>query len=175
MQSVSTVLIKRRREGSAGKPTNLKNGELAFNEITDTLYYGRGINNDANATDIIPIGGRDIYSITDPVETPASLIGGESTDYFTVPYNLRVLSWTLLSEVTGSVTLDIRTCTYDNYPETRSICNNSLPFISNGVKNRNTDVESWDEYLVQDDILKVIALSADNIDRVTLILKCERF
>jgi len=175
MPDASTILIKRRKAGNTGRPSSLLNGELAFNEVNDTLYYGRGCDSDNMATDIIPIGGRDLYTITYPVETPVSLIGDECTDFFTVPYNLKVLSWTLLSETQGSVTLDIRTCTYDTYPTTTSICNNNLPFITDGVKNRDLDVEDWDEYILQDSILKVTALSADVIDRVTLFLKCERF
>lgn len=175
MPSDSTILIKRRRSGDTGKPATLKNGELAFNEVGEVLYYGQGADASNNATDIIPIGGRSIYTITYPVETPVSLIGGESTDFFTIPYNLRVLSWTLLSETQGSVLVDVQSCTYDSYPTTTSICNGSRPFIDQDMKNRDLDVQDWDEYLPADSILKVTALSADTIDRVTLILKCERF
>jgi len=32
--------IKRRTSGSAGAPASLANGELAFNEVDNTLYYG---------------------------------------------------------------------------------------------------------------------------------------
>ena len=175
MPSESTILIKRRRNGSAGKPTTLKNGELAFNEINSVLYYGQGADVNADATNIIPIAGREYFTITYPIDTPESLVGGETTDYFTVPHNLRVLSWTLLSDVQGSVMVDIQACDYENYPNTTSICNGNRPFINNGVKNRDLDVEDWDEYLLEDSILKVVALSADVIDRVTLLLKCERF
>lgn len=175
MPGQSTFLIKRRRTGSTGKPDSLKNGELAYNEVNDVLYYGHGTDSSNNATDIVPIGGRDIYTITYPVETPVSLIGGENTDFFTVPYNLRVISWTLLSETQGSVLIDVQACTYDNYPTVTSICNGHLPFIDQDMKNRDLDVQDWDEYLQADSILKVTALSADTIDRVTLILKCERY
>lgn len=110
MPDSSTFLIKRRRVGSVGRPTALKNGELAYNEVNDVLYYGKGVDNANNATEIVPIGGRDIFTITYPVDTPESLVGGENTDFFTIPHNLRVLSWTLLSESQGSVLLDIQAC-----------------------------------------------------------------
>jgi hypothetical protein len=175
MPSSSTILIKRRKTGDAGKPSVLRNGELAYNEVNDVLYYGRGVDAQLNATEIVPIGGRDVYTITYPVETPLSLIGGESTDFFAIPFNMKVVAWTLLSETAGSVRLDIQACTYDNYPTTNSICNGHLPFIEQDTKNRCVDVHDWDEYLSGDGILKVTALSADVIDRVTLILKCERY
>jgi hypothetical protein len=38
----NTIRIKRRASGSAGSPTSLANAELAYNEIDDVLYYGKG-------------------------------------------------------------------------------------------------------------------------------------
>jgi hypothetical protein len=52
----NTLRIKRRASGQADAPSSLVNAELAFNEVNDTLYYGKG-NNSGNATSIIPIGG----------------------------------------------------------------------------------------------------------------------
>jgi hypothetical protein len=49
--------IKRRYTGgAAGAPLTLANGELAYNEVDDKLYYGKG-NNAGQATSIIPIAG----------------------------------------------------------------------------------------------------------------------
>jgi hypothetical protein len=36
----NTILIKRRTSGDAGAPVSLSGGELAFNEVDSTLYYG---------------------------------------------------------------------------------------------------------------------------------------
>jgi hypothetical protein len=38
----NTLRIKRRASGAAGAPSSLANAELAFNEVDDTLYYGKG-------------------------------------------------------------------------------------------------------------------------------------
>ena len=38
----NTLRIKRRASGSPGAPTSLANAELAFNEVDDILYYGKG-------------------------------------------------------------------------------------------------------------------------------------
>ena len=46
----NTILIKRRTSGSATAPSSLSGGELAFNEVNSTLYYG------SNAG-VIAIGG----------------------------------------------------------------------------------------------------------------------
>lgn len=175
MPGTSTILIKRRRTGGAGKPATLANGELAYNEISDVLYYGAGVGDNNTASNIITIGGKEVFTLSYPIDTPESLVGGESTDLYTIPHNLKITSWTLLSEVEGSVLVDVQACSYEDFPNFTSICNNDRPHINNGMKNRDLDVENWDEYILKDSILRVVALSAETIDRVTLFLKCERF
>lgn len=56
----NVIRIKRRlNEGGAqsGAPSSLKNAELAFNEVDQKLYYGKGDNGSGVATSIIAIGG----------------------------------------------------------------------------------------------------------------------
>ena len=65
----NTIRIKRRATGSAGAPSSLKNAELAFNEVDDTLYYGKGsdINGDANT--VVAIGGSGTFVALSGVQT----------------------------------------------------------------------------------------------------------
>ena len=50
--------IKRRVVGgAAGAPSSLKNAELAFNEVDNALYYGKGENGSGDATTIPAIAG----------------------------------------------------------------------------------------------------------------------
>lgn len=52
------IRIKRRAGGAAGAPESLLNAELAFNEVDDVLYYGKGTGGEGGtATQVIPIGG----------------------------------------------------------------------------------------------------------------------
>jgi phage-related tail fiber protein len=54
----NTLRIKRRASGLAGAPGSLQNAELAFNEVDNTLYYGKGTGGaGGTATIVIPIGG----------------------------------------------------------------------------------------------------------------------
>jgi len=52
----NTIRIKRRGSGMAGAPSSLASAELAFNEIDNTLYYGKG-DSSGTATSIAAIGG----------------------------------------------------------------------------------------------------------------------
>ena len=53
----NTIQLKRRVSGVAGAPTALKSGELAHNEVDNTLYVGKGDDGSGNATSIVPVAG----------------------------------------------------------------------------------------------------------------------
>jgi hypothetical protein len=54
----NTLRIKRRASGAVGAPSTLANAELAFNEVDDTLYYGKGTGGSGGtATTVEAIGG----------------------------------------------------------------------------------------------------------------------
>jgi hypothetical protein len=56
-----TLRIKRRSTGNAGAPAALKNAELAYNEVDDILYYGKGADGNDDATSIVSIAGPGQY------------------------------------------------------------------------------------------------------------------
>lgn len=58
----NTIRIKRRASGLSGAPSSLKNAELAFNEVDNTLYYGTGTDVNGDATTIISIGGSGAFT-----------------------------------------------------------------------------------------------------------------
>ena len=54
----NTLRIKRRASGSPGAPSTLTNAELAYNEVDDILYYGKGTGGEGgSATTVEAIGG----------------------------------------------------------------------------------------------------------------------
>jgi hypothetical protein len=67
----NTLRIKRRAAGgAAGAPASLAAAELAMNEQTDVLYYGKGNNGSGVATSIISIAGPGLFApIASPVFT----------------------------------------------------------------------------------------------------------
>jgi hypothetical protein len=59
----NTIKIKRRpASGAAGKPSSLLNGELAFNENDNILYYGHGSGVGGAASTIEQIGGSGYFA-----------------------------------------------------------------------------------------------------------------
>ena len=66
----NTIRIKRRATGGgSGAPASLANAELAFNEQTNVLYYGKGTGGaGGTASQIIAIGGDGAFA---PIDSPA--------------------------------------------------------------------------------------------------------
>jgi len=58
----NVLRIKRRASGNAGAPASLANAELAFNEVDDILYYGKGTGGAGGTATTIPaIGGTGAF------------------------------------------------------------------------------------------------------------------
>jgi hypothetical protein len=64
----NVIRIKRRKTGDSGAPASLANAELAFNEVNNTLYYGKG-DSDGVATSVIAIGGDGTFATKSYVDT----------------------------------------------------------------------------------------------------------
>lgn len=72
----NTIRIKRRAAGNPGAPIELANAELAYNEVDDTLYYGKGVGGaGGTATTVEPIAGRGAFATLAGDQS----IGGEKT------------------------------------------------------------------------------------------------
>lgn len=65
----NTLRIKRRITGAPGAPGALKNAELAYNEVDNVLYYGKGDAGDGSATSIIQIAGSGVFATKSYVDS----------------------------------------------------------------------------------------------------------
>jgi hypothetical protein len=66
----NTIRIKRRASGIAGAPESLQNAELAFNEIDNTLYYGKGTGGaGGTATTVEAIAGTGAFATLGTAQT----------------------------------------------------------------------------------------------------------
>jgi phage-related tail fiber protein len=66
----NTLRIKRRESGSPGAPTSLANAELAYNEVDDVLYYGKGTGGAGGTATTVPaIAGAGAYLTLSTAQT----------------------------------------------------------------------------------------------------------
>jgi hypothetical protein len=92
-----TLRIKRRlTAGGAGAPAALKNAEMAYNESSDILYYGKG-DSAGNATSIVPIGGPGAFQPLDADLTAIAALTGTNVIYYRSAAN----TWAAITIGTG--------------------------------------------------------------------------
>jgi len=82
---MNTIRIKRRASGLAGAPAFLFNAELAYNEVNDILYYGKGISTGTTSAVNIPIAGVGEF-LSKNTGAPQT-IGGDVTFQGAVEFN----------------------------------------------------------------------------------------
>lgn len=91
----NTIRIKRRVSGASGAPSTLANAEICFNEVDNTLYYGKGVGTGGASTAIVAIAGDGTFATK-------SYVDGAIT-----AYNPNLSSYARLdgASFTGSVTV----------------------------------------------------------------------
>jgi len=72
--------IKRRSGGAPGAPSTLANAELAYNEVDDVLYYGKGTGGaGGSATSCVAIAGQGLSSSSLPAMNGTASAGSATT------------------------------------------------------------------------------------------------
>jgi len=108
--------IKRRTGGGgAGAPTSLANAELAYNEMDDTLYYGKGTGGaGGSATTVLPIGGPGAFATS----IRGMPIGGTTGQALTkVDGNDYNVAWTTVTATGGGAAVTVG----DSAPSTPTV------------------------------------------------------
>lgn len=109
----NTIRIKRRASGNAGAPAALKNAELAYNEVDDVLYYGRGADGSGDAVTIPAIAGSGAYATLATAQT----ISGNKTFSGVTTLSGGVSGNTTFNDnltITGSLTVNGTTTTVNS-------------------------------------------------------------
>jgi hypothetical protein len=106
--------------------------------------------------------------------SPDDLENGDVQD-LVLPFACRVMSWTIIAPVSGSIEFDIRKGDEFNYPpsDTDSIVGSDPPTLSSGTFQAGSAVLWDDDEFAKDDIIRVWVESAD-IPTATLTINVRR-
>ena len=118
----NTIRIKRRTTDSTAPSTSQAvNAELAFNENTETLYYGKG-GNTAASSSVIKIGGNGAFLTVDTNQTPTGVktfspstikvTGGTNNQVLSATATDGVVAWTTIAaNAYGTISDTVNTAT----------------------------------------------------------------
>lgn len=101
--------------------------------------------------------------------------------YLSVPFDAEILSVMLLSDMTGSVSVDIWKCSYDAFDAgssaptvADSITGGAYPTITSGTKYETDSLTSWTTFIESGSVLAFVIDSATDLTRLTISLGVER-
>ncbi len=91
-------------------------------------------------------------------------------EYRQVNSDYVISGWTILSDVSGNITIDIKITSYDNWPEAISITGSEKPFLLNQNKNSSNTISTWDTMINSNDIIEFIVEDVSLIKKAWLFL-----
>jgi|TARA_Y100000361_G_scaffold142247_1_gene148108 hypothetical protein len=107
-------------------------------------FFGVALANTADLT-------RTINYVVDNGSRPMT-IGNKG--YLTIDVTGVIQSFTLLADNIGTLELDIRKSTFNDFPAGSSICGNNRPELSNSQKQTDITLTGWTKQLTAGDILQ---------------------
>lgn len=121
------------------------------------------------------IAPNNIETIAVTFDGQGSVLTAMSGIYRQIHTDGTIVSWTLLADQSGSITIDIKKSTYSGFPTTSSITASATPALSSVQKNTNSTLTGWTTSITSDDILEfAITETPVSITRVVLLLKVKR-
>jgi len=118
------------------------------------------------------------YQIVAVYDASTSAIAGNPEVDVVVPAAGTLVSWTLLADVSGSITIDIYKAAYASYPPSSSIVNTGSggvkPALSSQSKNQDLTLLHWTTALAAGDVLRFHVDSTATVKRVELTLTYTR-
>jgi hypothetical protein len=153
---------------TSGTLTNCTNLPLSTG-VTGTLSLsngGTGITTSSNGVTV-----NDLIFI---IDGSGSAITAGSKGYLEVPFACTISQWTLLADVSGSITIGIAKAAYSGFPTTTSIVASAAPALSSAQKAQSSSLTGWTTTITAGDILEFSASSITNVTRITIALKVTR-
>ena len=87
-----------------------------------------------------------------------------------VPFDATITSWSILGDVSGSITFGITKTTYSSFPTASSIVASAPPTMTTAQKATSSTLTGWTTTINAGDILQVTISSVSTLTRASLFL-----
>jgi hypothetical protein len=146
----------------------------AYVPSSRTLTAGTGLTGGGNLSSDITISlGNRTDTIQFVIDGGGSVISTGQKGHIEVPFNCTVTGWSIFSDVSGSIVVDIWKSNYAGSPPVigGTITGSEKPTLSSVQKNQDISLSTFTTSLLQGDILAYNVDSATTVQRVTVVLK----
>lgn len=139
------------------------------NSISDVTINGT-FSGDGSGLTSLP-GSVGSFGIT--IDGGGSAITTGVKGYVEIPYSGTITEWTLTSDISGSIVIDVWKNTYANYPPLvgDSIAGSEKPTLSSATKNQDLSLSTWTTAVTAGDIVAFNVDSASTLTKVNLSIK----
>jgi len=110
--------------------------------------------------------GKGVFGIT--IDGGGSVVSTGTKGYLYAPYSGVINGWTILSDRIGSCVIDVKKCSFDNFPSTLSIAGIEKPTLINVQKNQSVSLTSWSTNIVAGEVIEFVVESASLVTRINL-------
>lgn len=165
-----TNVVQLKRSSVAGRApavSDLAPGELAINTHDGRLFLRK----DNGTPSIVDVTGASATgSIGFLIDGGGVPISPGLKGSIAVPFGCMITSWTLMTDVAGSVTLDLWRSSFASYPPTasQSITGSAKPMINSDVKAQSSSLTGWTTTLEAGDILAFNVDAVSNLTRLSV-------
>lgn len=93
-----------------------------------------------------------------------------------VPYNMTITKWTIISNISGSIVIDLWKDTYANFPPTvtDTVTGSDKPTLSSATKANSTALTGWTTTWTDGDIIRVNIDSVSTVTKIVLTISYTR-
>lgn len=92
-----------------------------------------------------------------------------SKGYIVIPADMTVTGWSIVSDQSGSIVIDVKRATYSAFPTTTSIAGSEKPTLSAAQKNRDLALSTWTTSLNSGDVIEFVVESVSGVERINLV------
>lgn len=175
-----------------GNPTNAVSAVQAISLGATLSFVGSALQTAAITGDVSAAANSHVTTINPGVVTPAkmnaaantytagitvdgggSVITTGSKGFAQINYNCTIAAWTLIADVSGTASFDIKRSTFANFPTTTSIIGASgNPPILSGDRKQTAQPSSWTSTsIVSGDVVEFVVSSIATCTRLNLTLQ----
>lgn len=97
-----------------------------------------------------------------------------SKGFIQIPFAGTITGWTLIGDVSGSASIDVKKSTYAAFPTNTSIVASAPPALSSAQNATSTTLTGWTTAVAAGDVLEFVLSSATTLKRLTLELQITR-
>lgn len=114
-----------------------------------------------------------IRTINFVIDGGVNTISTGSKGYLTLDFDGKITGWTIVSDVSDTVIIDVKKSSYSTYPNTTSIAGTQKPALVAAQKNKNTNLTAWSTSLLAGDILEFYIETSGSSRKIMLSLSVQ--